>query len=322
MDVLRRFAGLLGGILSSLARLVDGERALRSWLWASLICNMGIIVTGAVVRLTASGLGCDTWPKCSAESYVPHGEAGIHGIIEFGNRTLTFVLIAAALGAFFAAWRGRGRGTKLWWITLGVGLGIPFQGVIGGFTVWSDLNPYVVALHLLLSVALIVVCVWALRVGYRSPVTPVAPGARWLVIATFAATMFSIWVGTVVTGSGPHAGDARAVRTGLDIEMVARAHSLSAWLVTALTVACVWLFHRIGAPRAARAARLLLLTVLLQGVIGYLQYFLGIPASIVWLHMVGLTLVTAAAAWLLVTTTRRTHVEQPGADEATALSAA
>lgn len=169
MDVLRRFAGLLGGLLSSLARLVDGERALRSWLWASLICNMGIIVTGAVVRLTASGLGCDTWPKCSAESYVPHGEAGIHGIIEFGNRTLTFVLIAAALGAFFAAWRGRGRGTKLWWITLGVGLGIPFQGVIGGFTVWSDLNPYVVALHLLLSVALIVICVWALRVGYRSP---------------------------------------------------------------------------------------------------------------------------------------------------------
>ncbi|MFT3889561.1 MAG: COX15/CtaA family protein [Arachnia sp.] len=304
-----------------LRKLVSSEQALRRWLLASLICNMGIIVTGAVVRLTGSGLGCDTWPKCSAESYVPHGEAGIHGAIEFGNRLLTFVLIAAALGAFITAWRMRGRDTKLWWITLGIGLGIPFQGVIGGFTVWSKLNPYVVALHLLLSVVLIVICVWALRVGTDAPVTAVSPAARWLVIATFAATFLSIWLGTVVTGSGPHAGDARAVRTGLEIETVARMHSLSAWLVTGLTVACVWLFHKTGAALASRAARLLLLAVLLQGAIGYLQYFLGIPAGVVWLHMVGLGLLTAAASWLLVTTKRRTHVEQPGAEQGFAVPA-
>jgi len=136
-----------------LRKLVDGERALRVWLVASLICNMGIIVTGAVVRLTGSGLGCPTWPKCTADSYVPHGALGIHGLIEFGNRTLTFVLIIAALGAFISAWRNRGARSKLWWITLGIGIGIPFQGVIGGITVLTDLNPYVVALHLLLSVA-------------------------------------------------------------------------------------------------------------------------------------------------------------------------
>lgn len=298
-----------------LKRLVDGERALRVWLWASLICNMGIIVTGAVVRLTASGLGCPTWPKCTEESYVPHAAAGIHGVIEFGNRLLTFVLIAAALGAFISAWRNRGLRSTLWWITLGIGIGIPFQGVIGGITVWTDLNPFVVALHLLLSVALIVICVWALRVGYGAEPVPLAPGGRWLAIATFTATMVSIWVGTVVTGSGPHAGDERAVRTGFDIEAVSRLHALSAWLVVLLTLACVWVFHRTAPGRAARAARLLLLTVVLQGAIGYLQYFLGVPAWIVALHMVGLSLVTAAAAWLLVSTTSRsTHAHQPGAD--------
>nr|WP_231979897.1 COX15/CtaA family protein [Tessaracoccus coleopterorum] len=89
--------------------MFDGGRALRAWLVASLICNMGIVVTGAVVRLTASGLGCPTWPKCTDASYVPHEALGLHGVIEFGNRTLTFVLIIAALGAFISAWRNRGR---------------------------------------------------------------------------------------------------------------------------------------------------------------------------------------------------------------------
>ena len=285
-----------------LRRIVDSDKALRAWLLASLICNMGIIVTGAVVRITSSGLGCPTWPRCTNESYVPHQELGIHGVIEFGNRTLTFVLIAAALGAFISAWLRHGARSKLFWITLGIGLGIPFQGVIGGFTVWSQLNPFVVALHLMLSVALIVCCVWAVRVGYGVTPNTVSPLARWLVLATFAAAMLSVWVGTVVTGSGPHAGDQDAVRTGFDIESVARLHGLSAWLVVALTVACVVVFARAGQPQPRRASRLLLATVLLQGAIGYTQYFLGIPAGLVALHMVGLTLLSAAVAWLLVTT--------------------
>lgn len=304
-------------------RLVRGERALRRWLWASLVCNMAICVTGAIVRLTSSGLGCPTWPRCSEDSYIPHPEMGIHGAIEFGNRLLTFVLIAVALGAFFAAWSNRGRGSKLWRLTLGIGIGIPFQGVIGGITVWSGLNPFVVALHLLLSVALIVLCVWALKLGYRVQATPVGPRPRALVVATFAATMLSIWVGTVVTGSGPHAGDLDAVRTGFNIETVSRLHGLSAWLVVGCTLACLLVFRDGSAPR--RASRLLLGTVALQGVIGYTQYFLGVPAWIVALHMVGMTLVAAAAAWLLFTTTaspaapttdnlRSVHAE-PGVDE-------
>ena len=304
-----------------LTKLVDGERALRSWLWISLICNMGIIVTGAVVRLTGSGLGCPTWPRCTDESYTPHEAYGIHGVIEFGNRLLTFVLIAAALGAFIAAWRNRGARSKLWWITLGVGLGIPLQAIVGGITVLTQLDPVWVAPHLLLSVVLIVVCVWALRVGYGVSPTPVAPGARWLVVATFAASMVSIVLGTVVTGAGPHAGDAASPRNGADIESVARIHALSAWLVVALVVACVWLFTRTRQARPARAARLTLITVALQGVIGYLQYFLGLPVGIVILHMVGLTVLTAAVSWLLVSTTRRSHAHQSGTDERAAVRA-
>ena len=303
-----------------LTKLVDGERALRRWLWISLICNMGIIVTGAVVRLTGSGLGCPTWPRCTDESYTPHEAYGIHGVIEFGNRLLTFVLVAAALGAFIAAWRNRGARSKLWWITLGVGLGIPLQAIVGGITVLTQLDPVWVAPHLLLSVVLIVVCVWALRVGYGVSPTPVAPGARWLVIATFAASMVSIVLGTVVTGAGPHAGDASSPRNGADIESVARIHALAAWLV-ALVVACVWLFTRTRQARPARAARLTLITVALQGVIGYLQYFLGLPVGIVILHMVGLTVLTAAASWLLVSTTRSTHAHQSGPDERAAVRA-
>lgn len=304
-----------------LRKLVDGERALRTWLWISLVCNMGIIVTGAVVRLTGSGLGCPTWPRCTDESYVPHEAYGIHGVIEFGNRLLTFVLIIAALGAFIAAWRNRGFRSKLWWITLGVGLGIPLQAIVGGITVLTQLDPSWVAPHLLLSVVLIVVCVWALAVGYRVAPTPVAPGARWLVVATFAASMVSIVLGTVVTGAGPHAGDASAPRNGADIESVARIHALSAWLVVALVVACVWLFARTRQSRPARAARLTLATVALQCLIGYLQYFLGLPVGIVILHMVGLTVLTAAASWLLVSTTRRSHAHQPGADHTPSLHA-
>ena len=304
-----------------LTKLVDGERALRRWLWISLICNMGIIVTGAVVRLTGSGLGCPTWPRCTDESYTPHEAYGIHGVIEFGNRLLTFVLVAAALGAFIAAWRNRGARSKLWWITLGVGLGIPLQAIVGGITVLTQLDPVWVAPHLLLSVVLIVVCVWALRVGYGVSPTPVAPGARWLVIATFAASMVSIVLGTVVTGAGPHAGDASSPRNGADIESVARIHALAAWLVVALVVACVWLFTRTRQARPARAARLTLITVALQGVIGYLQYFLGLPVGIVILHMVGLTVLTAAASWLLVSTTRSTHAHQSGPDERAAVRA-
>jgi len=162
-----------------------------------------------------------------------------------------------------------------------------------------------------------VICVWSLQVASRAPRIPVAPVQRAAVIAVFASTMLATWIGTVVTGSGPHAGDADAVRTGLNIESVARLHGLSAWLTVGLTLGCLFLFR--AHPLLRRMTIMLLAAVLLQGAIGYLQYFLGIPAGIVALHMVGLTLLTAAASWPLVTTSRSTHVDQSGADASAAV---
>ncbi|WP_233557870.1 COX15/CtaA family protein [Tessaracoccus antarcticus] len=286
-------------------RLVDGEQAMRRWFVASLVANMLIIVTGAVVRLTGSGLGCPTWPECFEGSYTPHPEAGIQGIIEFGNRLITFVLIIVALAAFVSAWRNRRAFSKLWWLTLGIGLGIPFQGVIGGIVVRLDLNPWLVALHLLLSVALIVLSTWALTIARGVPADQVSTRTRALVILTFAIAMVAIWIGTIVTGAGPHAGDLDSPRNGLNILIVARVHSASAWLLTITSVASLVVLRRAGHRRATRAATMLLGTVILQGVIGYIQYFTGLPVGVVILHLIGLTLVALAAARLLFSSTSR-----------------
>ena len=280
-------------------RLVDGEKAMRRWFVASLVANMLIIVTGAIVRLTGSGLACPTWPQCFEGSYTPHPESGYRVYIEFGNRLLTFVLAIAALGSFISAWRNRRAFSKLWWLTLGIGLGIPLQGVIGGVVVRLFLNPWTVALHLLLSVALIVLCAWALAIARATPTDEVSARTRVLVVVTFALAMVAIWIGTIVTGAGPHAGDLTASRNDLDILTVAKVHSASAWLLTFFSIACVVVLRRAHHPRATRAAWLLLGSVLLQGLIGYIQYFTGLPTGVVILHLIGLTIVTLAAAWLL-----------------------
>lgn len=278
------------------------EKILRIWLWASLICNMGIVVTGGIVRITGSGLGCPTWPRCTDESFVPHGELGLHGAIEFGNRLLTFVLAAVALGAFIWAWRQRGRFSKLWWITFVVGLGIIIQAVVGGLTVWFDLHPAFVAVHLVLSIALITLTTWGVLLGYRKAPTLVDKKLRGLTVATFILVLISIALGTMTTGAGPHAGDANSPRLDIDIEAIARLHSISAWLVTIFVIICVVAFHRANLPHPQRVSLWLLAAVVVQGLIGYIQYFLGVPVGVVWMHMVGLVILTAAAAWQLLAT--------------------
>lgn len=278
-----------------LTRLTGTGRALRAWLTVSLLCNMGIIVTGAVVRLTGSGLGCPTWPRCTEDSYVPHEEMGVHGVIEFGNRTLTFVLLAAAIGALVAAYRASSdtRLRVVCWVILA---GIAGQGILGGITVRMQLNPYIVGLHLIGSIALIVACTWTvLRARGWRPV-PVSAASRLLTHAVFWISMLAIYLGTLVTGSGPHSGDENAHRTGFDIEFVARLHALSVWLLVGLAVAAWVIFTRSGARQPARCLAWLLGCLLVQGAIGYLQYFLGLPIGIVILHMIGTTLVTWLSA--------------------------
>ena len=279
-------------------RIFSTETAFRRWALASLLANIALIVTGAIVRLTGSGLGCPTWPKCDDTSYIPQSALGVHGLIEFGNRLLTFVLIAIALGTLASAWRSRADRTSRR-IAFVAAAGIPLQGVVGGITVLTQLNPYVVALHLLLSIALIVILTRLVMRTRGYLTTAVASPLLWLPRATFAVMMVAIWLGTVVTGSGPHSGDGGAKRTGLDISAVARLHSLSVWAAVALALACIVLLGRAGHRRARTLAMGVLHASLLQGAIGYAQYFLGLPLGLVIAHMVGLALVTVAVSALL-----------------------
>ena len=277
-------------------KLTGTRKALIGWTIASLIGNVLIIVTGAFVRLTGSGLGCPTWPQCDAGSYVPQQSLGIHGAIEFGNRLLTFVLIALALGVFITAVRTRSdRFTRR--LALVAGLGIPFQGVIGGITVLTDLNPFVVALHLMLSLLLVAILTRLLMHITNTRIAVVSPATWWAARATFVAMFVACWLGTVVTGSGPHSGDGGAVRTGFDIDTVARIHAVSVWATVALTLVTLVLLQRAGSA-ASKWAVLLLVIELAQGTIGYIQYFTGVPMVPVLFHLLGAGISVAAASAL------------------------
>jgi heme a synthase len=279
------------GLPAILLRPVLGPHALRRWAVASLVANIVIVVTGALVRLTASGLGCPTWPRCTDQSYVSHPELGVHGAIEFGNRLLTFVLILVAVLTWVSAllYRDGGRPRRdLRWLTAGLALGIPAQAVIGGITVLTQLNPFVVALHLLTSMVLIALSVWLVRRSRGMQAAAAGPGAVVAVRAAFVLVWVAVWLGTVVTGSGPHAGDAGAARTGFDGALVTHLHAFAVYGAVAATLAALYLLR-------SRAAVLLLAVELLQAVVGITQYHLGLPVGLVLLHLVGASLAVAAA---------------------------
>ena len=233
---------------------------------------------------------------------MPHRELGAHGAIEFGNRMLTFVLAAVAVATFVTAWRyARPAVLRLAFV---LALGVPAQAVIGGITVLTDLNPWVVAFHLLVSLAMIGVAVLLLRrlgEGDGPPGLEVPPGIGWLVRGTFAVAWVVLYLGTVVTGSGPHAGDADAPRNGLDPRLVSQLHTDAVFLLVGLTIACVLVLRATHAPaRAQRAAGILLAVELVQGTVGFVQYFTGLPVLLVALHLLGAALLSAAVTWLLV----------------------
>ncbi|MGA4669756.1 COX15/CtaA family protein [Propionibacteriaceae bacterium Y1923] len=282
-------------------QLTDNHRALVAWTTASLVGNILIMVTGAFVRLTGSGLGCPTWPQCDDGSLVPHEGLGYHGIIEFANRTLTFLLVVLALGVFIAAVRSGADKFTVRWAFI-AGLGIPLQAVIGGITVLTHLNPYVVGLHLMASLVLVMVLT-VLLMHIRGVPRDVVPGPANLVAKLACAFMFvACWLGTLVTGSGPHSGGGPVSgvhRTGLDIAMIARVHSLSVWATVALSVLALLLLRRAGSS-AVRFAWALLAAELVQGAIGYYQYFTGVPMVPVLFHLLfaGVAMSAATAlAW-------------------------
>ena len=267
---------------------------------ANAVANGLIVVTGGAVRLTGSGLGCPTWPRCTDTSFVATPELAGHGVIEFGNRLLTFVLTAVAVATVVVVFRSVRRDLRPLAV-LGI-LGIPAQALLGGVTVLTGLNPWTVAAHFLLSMVLVAVAT-TLWLRSREPGVGQPLLRRPLVLLVTGiglVTAVVLAVGTVVTGSGPHSGDPKAGRTGLDPEMVSQLHADALFLLLGLTVALLVALLATDSPaRIRRAARDLLLVQLAQGAIGFVQYFTHLPVVLVLLHMLGAVLITAFTARLV-----------------------
>ncbi|MGA8987188.1 COX15/CtaA family protein [Aeromicrobium sp.] len=271
--------------------------AVERWAWAAVVANSVIVLTGGLVRLTGSGLGCPTWPRCTDDSFVPHRALGVHGVIEFGNRMLTYVLIAVVIATLVAVWRWSASTRELRRLALLIALGVPFQGVIGGITVLTNLNPWIVSLHLILSMLLVAASVLlVLRVRGSALAATSALTGR-IVVSTYAVLWAVVYLGTVVTGSGPHAGDVAAPRNGLDPQVMSHVHAVSVYVLVALTVGC---YLRLRGTAAASAAAVLLVAELAQGTIGFAQYFTDLPIVLVAIHLVGASVLVAAGTWLLV----------------------
>ncbi|MFB7634210.1 heme A synthase [Streptomyces sp. NPDC056149] len=292
---------------------------------ATVVMAVVIVVTGGAVRLTESGLGCSTWPQCTPDSLTPTAEMGIHGLIEFGNRLLTYVL-CAFIGLFIVAARARAPRrrslTRLGWAQFWIVMG---NAVWGGIVVLTGLNPYLVAAHFLLTTALLTVAVLSWRrakEGDEEPRDTVARPVRQLAWLLTAATAALTLIGTVVTGSGPHAGDAHKVhRIPLDWQEITQLHVDFVYIVVGLSVALWFALRAVKAPVAPRRAVLALFGCLaFQGVIGYVQYFMGLPEIVVGLHMMGSTLVWIAVLCIALSLRDRGPLQEgnpavPAADE-------
>ena len=275
-----------------------------------LVLQAGLILTGGAVRLTGSGLGCPTWPECTPGSYTPvpnQAEGALHAWIEFGNRLLTFGLVAISLIVLAHVLITKRRDLRL--LAAGQLLGILGQGVLGGITVLTDLHPLPVASHLLLSIILVAAAV-SLYDRREAPVEKIKQSDRLISLLSkshIALSFIVIVLGTLVTGSGPHAGDEQARRFGFDIRTVAILHADAVIALFGLTLALAV---------ALRANKVILrkiyiftLIALAQGAIGYIQYFTGIPEVLVAAHLLGATIVWIAA-WrirLMFITTSTNH---------------
>ena len=272
-----------------------------------LFLQSALVVTGGAVRVTGSGLGCPTWPECVPGSYLPvegQAEGALHAWIEFGNRLLTFALLFAAVATFVAVFRSRRRDLRF--LASTQILGILGQGVLGGITVLTDLNPLAVASPFILSIALIAA---ATSLHSRRHHPQVRTSSSQVRISRFSSlhltlTFAVIAIGTLVTGSGPHAGDLNAPRLDFVITTIVRFHSVAVWLLLITTV----LFYLSANLHfeTRRWLRIFFILSLLQGLLGYIQYLLGVPEGLVALHLLGSVLVWIAA-WRIRLSIIRKH---------------
>ncbi|MGI5453842.1 COX15/CtaA family protein [Streptomyces sp. CA-249302] len=301
------------------ARWTPTPKTVQRAALAALVMSVVIVVTGGAVRLTGSGLGCPTWPKCTDDSLTTTSAMGVHGMIEFGNRMLTYVLCAAVGWAIIAARAEkpyRRSLTRLGWAQFWI---VMSNAILGGIVVLVGLNPYTVAAHFLLSSGLIAVAtvMWQrTREGDGAARPLVGKPVQQMVWFLVLASVLLIAVGTVVTGSGPHAGDSSEVeRMPLDWETVSKLHAVLAWIVVTLTFALWFVLKAVDAPKSPLdRTRELFLILLSQGVIGYVQYFTNLPEALVALHMLGSGLVWIGVLRVLLAMRERpaAEVQLPG----------
>jgi cytochrome c oxidase assembly protein subunit 15 len=287
-------------------RTILAPARLKAYAWASLASQILIVVTGGLVRLTGSGLGCPTWPKCTEDSFVSVPEMGIHGLIEFGNRLLTFVLVIIA-GLTFIVIRRTAKSLRygLTWPAVVLVLGIIAQALLGGVTVLTGLNSWVVGAHFLVSGVLISIAsvlVWRVYAPKHEPLSYKAVLLSWPI---FVVGWVTVIVGVVVTGAGPHAGDAATPRNGFDLETWQHYHSWPAYVMTGLTLVALILVWR-SLPKnpsknpAVKALALLLVVAILQAVLGVIQANTGVPALLAGVHMLGASLIISLLTFQLL----------------------
>ncbi|GLU89979.1 MULTISPECIES: COX15/CtaA family protein [Agromyces] len=286
--------------------------SLRIFAWLSFIAETTIIATGGAVRLTGSGLGCPTWPTCTPGSLVPTEELSYHSLIEFGNRLMTGVVGIIALVVVLLVWRLRRERRDLWVLSLVVIGGIVAQAIVGGITVWTGLNPFIVGFHYVSS--LVLVCITAAFLARLDA----APGPRelavprWYAILTHVTTLVmavSIAFGVLTTGAGPHSGDSEAGRNGFEAEILEHIHAWPGYLLLALTVVLAVVAGIRKLP-TLKWTLVLLAAELVQVGVGLYQARNGLPVLAVGIHMV-LAALTAAALTLVVL-----HLKRPVAQGA------
>jgi cytochrome c oxidase assembly protein subunit 15 len=287
-------------------------RPVKVLAWLSLALQIVLVGTGGAVRLTASGLGCPTWPQCESGSFVTTPELGIHGVIEFSNRMLTIVLSIVVVLVFLIVLRMRKQRPDLFVLTLIQGLSIPFQAVLGGITVLSGLNPYVVGSHFLVSVMLVILTTILVYRAYNGRAGKGFQTPTWYVAGTIVTAVFvglTVIFGVLTTGAGPHAGDnsnakALAPRNGLNPVQLQDIHSIPAYITFGLTVllVAVALVSRRGACwRCVRVYSIGLLGVeIVQIIVGIVQARLGLPIALVNIHLVLAVILVAAMTALIL----------------------
>jgi heme a synthase len=305
--------------------------SMRRIALAGVVANAGIIMTGAAVRLSKSGLGCPDWPNCTRSSLVAaptRGDPMVHTWIEFGNRTLTAAVMVVAVAVLIAAWQFRPGGRRrrdLVWLAAAQPIGVLAQAVLGGIVVLTKLSPAWVSVHFLVSIAAVGAAV-LLNVRCAEGTGPARSlvridqrlMARGLVV--LVAVMLA--AGTVVTGTGPLAGAGNVPRYHLPLSGVTQLHADIGWMMGMLAVVLAASLQLTGAPRkAARLGWLMFFLVGAQGAIGYAQYFSGLPAGLVWVHVSDSVLIWIVALRLMFATRDRGPVTEAPADSGSAREA-